>query len=190
MHAEIENSFLLLKKADSDLTIAEVLKILAGRGYPLLLILFSLPFCQPIQIPGLSTPFGILIGFIGLRIAFGHRVWLPKYILEKKLSKEVIHQMSSKGLWLTQKISKFTFARWKLISQNPLFQVINGLVVAILGLILALPLPIPLSNIICAWAILFMSIGLLEDDGIFITLAYAIGAFSILSLIFLISLLF
>jgi hypothetical protein len=54
------------------------------------MLLFSLPFCQPIQIPGFSTPFGILLAFIGLRIAFGHRVWFPKKLLEKKISYRVL----------------------------------------------------------------------------------------------------
>jgi hypothetical protein len=57
--------------------------LLGGQGYPFFLVLISLPFCQPIQIPGLSTPFGLVIFFIGLRMAFSHRIWLPKMILKK-----------------------------------------------------------------------------------------------------------
>jgi hypothetical protein len=180
----IEKSFLLLKeKANSSLTVAEVLHILSGRGYPLLLTLFSLPFCQPIQIPGFSTPFGILISFIGLRIAFGHHSWLPKFILNKTLSKEAIHKISQKGLWLTKKLTRFTSVRWEFMSREPFFHMINGIVISLLGIVLALPLPIPLSNIVVAWAILLISMGLFEDDGLFILLGYAIGVFSILILI-------
>ena len=178
----IERSFHLLQEKDSPLTIAEVLNILAGRGYPLLLTLFVLPFCQPIQIPGFSTPFGILIIFIGLRIAFGHHIWLPKFILNKSLSKDAIHKISEKGLWLTKKLTKFTRARWEFMSQHPIFHMINGIVISLLGVVLALPLPIPLSNIVVAWAILFISMGLFEDDGLFIILGYAIGALSFLIL--------
>lgn len=178
----IERSFHLLQAKNSSLTVTEVLNILAGRGYPLLLTLFVLPFCQPIQIPGFSTPFGILIIFIGLRIAFGHRVWLPKFILNKTLSKEAIHKISQKGLWLTKKLTKFTRPRWEFMSRHPLFHMISGIVISLLGLVLALPLPIPLSNIVVSWAILFISMGLFEDDGFFIILGYTIGAVSFLIL--------
>ncbi len=179
--SKAENSFLLVKaRANDALTIRELLQILSRRGYPLLLLLFSLPFCQPIQIPGFSTPFGLLIVFVGLRMAFGHRIWLPSWVLNKTIPQQVLYQITHKGLWLTNKLTKFTSVRWEWISQNPILQTISGLLICILGLILALPLPIPLSNMVVAWAILFISIGLLEDDGYFILLGYGIGILSLM----------
>ena len=47
----------------------DILKALSGKGRFVILMLLTLPFCQPIQIPGFSTPFVIAIAFLGLRIS-------------------------------------------------------------------------------------------------------------------------
>ena len=52
--------------------------------------------------------------------------------------------------------------------------VVNGLVIALLGIFLALPLPIPLSNLTAAWAIFLIAFGLLEDNGIFVLIGYGV----------------
>ena len=50
----------------SDLTIGDLVDRLEGRVYTLLLVILALPFCQPIMLPGLSTPFGMVIALLGL----------------------------------------------------------------------------------------------------------------------------
>ena len=47
-------------------TLREVIGILHGRGYVLLVMLLALPFCTPIPLPGLSTPLGLVIALIVL----------------------------------------------------------------------------------------------------------------------------
>jgi hypothetical protein len=42
-----------------------------------LVIILVLPFCQPIPLPGFSTPFGIALMIFGFRIALRQRPWLP-----------------------------------------------------------------------------------------------------------------
>ena len=51
-------------------------------------------------------------------------------------------------------------------------KVVHGLMIFILGLFLALPLPVPLSNITAAWSILLISLGILEDDGLIVGIGY------------------
>jgi len=61
----------ILDHADGEgVTIGKVVEILRGRGLDVLVILLALPFCTPIPLPGLSTPFGLVLMFLGLRIAF------------------------------------------------------------------------------------------------------------------------
>src|SRR5688500_13635077 len=62
-------------------TLREVLGLLHGRGYVLLIMLLALPFCTPVPLPGLSTPFGLIITIVGARIAFGAKPWLPARLL-------------------------------------------------------------------------------------------------------------
>jgi hypothetical protein len=166
---------LLLHQCERKTTISlgEILGILSGKGRLLLLILLSLPFCLPLQIPGLSTPFGLAIAFIGLRMAFGKRVWLPQKALLKEISSATIRKISQKGLKWIAKMERFIHPRLTWLSKSKAMY--NGLLIVVLGLFLALPLPIPLTNLSSGWAILLLSIGLLEDDGLFILAGYLVS---------------
>lgn len=156
----------------SEIEVGKIFKILSGKGYPALLILLSLPFCLPLQIPGASTPFGIILGFMGLRIAFGKRLWWPKWILEKQFKSEHIKTLIKKSITFIDKVQKLARPRLIFLAKNPLLHRMHGLLVFCLSLILALPLPIPFSNMLAAFPIFFMGWGLLEDDGVLIILAY------------------
>ncbi|MBP9840890.1 MAG: exopolysaccharide biosynthesis protein [Simkaniaceae bacterium] len=179
----LEERLLLLRKEakGASLAIAEILRILSGKGRSLTLILLSIPFCQPIQIPGLSTPFGLAIAFIGLRIIFGKRIWLPKKLLEKQIPSSTFEKVMDKTLALIKKIKPWIHPRLIWVCHSPFMEKGNGLMIFILGIFLALPLPIPLSNLTAAWSIFLVALGILEDDGIFVLIGYL---FSLLTVSF------
>ena len=58
--------------------------------------------------------------------------------------------------------------------------IINCLAICILGIFLALPLPIPLSNLTAAWSIFLIALGILEDDGVFVLIGYLISFLTII----------
>ncbi len=156
-------------------TIESLFRTLKGSGYPFLIVLLSLPFCQPLQIPGFSTPFGIVLIFIGLRMAFGCRIWWPKWILQQHISSKVLGLVIQKSLWFIQILKRFLYARWTRLCCDPLLYRLHGGFVIFMGLYLALPLPIPFSNLLAAWALLFLGLGLIEDDGVFVCVGYVLG---------------
>jgi len=169
-----EDLSILLEKAkiNSFLTIREILDILSEKGRALILIFLCLPFCQPLVIPGLSLPFGIVILFMGLRHAFGRRVWFPEIILERKIGADTIEKIIQKSLPLLKKMRYFIRPRMHWLCNHGVMQVANGLLIALLGILLASPLPVPFSNMVAGWSILLTSLGLLEDDGLFVILGY------------------
>lgn len=167
----------LLKEANHEaVTYRTICNALAGKGYPLLLIFLSLPFSTPVSIPGLSTSFGIAIGFIGLRMAFGYHPWWPEWIMKKTISYSLLEKIIKMILRLMDFLQKFSYPRMTFFTIDPILHRIHGLLIFFLGLILALPLPIPLSNIPPALAVLFISLGLLENDGVFIMIGYLLAA--------------
>ena len=177
VHSFEESIALLKEKAKhGTVYIQTIFDVFAGRGYPLIIMCLSLPFCLPLQIPGLSTPFGIVIAFLGLRMIFGHNVLLPKKVLQKSISSEMLDKILDPSLKLVKKIKKFSAPRLVWLHDNVVMYTANGFLTCVLGLLLALPLPIPLTNIISAWALLLMHFGLLEDDGVFILIGYLIAA--------------
>jgi hypothetical protein len=161
------------------ITLGKVLKLLSGKGRPLIVLLLCLPFCQPLVIPGTPIPFGLAIAFIGIRMAFGKKVWLPKKILAKKISNKNLKKITSTTLKVVKKMDKWIHPRIFCICHSPVMEVMNGILLAILGIILALPLPIPLSNIIAAWSIFFVALGILKDDGLFVLFGYFISLITI-----------
>ncbi len=178
-------SYVLEKSREGPLSLQAILEVLSGKGTDVLLLFLSLPFCQPIQIPGMSTPFGIVIALIGLRMAFRHGVLLPKYILHKPISSRVINTIVTKSLWLLGKIKRLVHPRFQWICQHPATRIPHGLIIFLLGLYLTLPIPIPLSNIPAAWAVFLISLGLLEDDGLLVCIGYTIAALGLVALIFI-----
>lgn len=174
LHPTIENDFLTLRQRskESELSMGDILEILGVKGPLLMIILLSLPFCQPIQIPGFSTPFGLAIAFLGLRMVFGKYSWLPKKILEKKISSGTLQKITEKALWFVKKAKRWTYPRLTWLSEYSMMQIVNGLLIFVLGICLALPLPIPFSNLTAAWSILLLSFGLIEKDGVLILIGY------------------
>jgi len=172
----LEEEILLLQQEGKEktLSIAEILQVLSGKGKPLILILLSLPFCQPIQIPGLSTPFGLAVAFIGLRMIFGKRIWLPGKLLNKTIPSATLSRITEKALNLIKKMKPWIHPRLLWLCRSSLIEKGNGLIIFILGILLALPLPIPASNLMAAWSILLIAVGILEDDGLFMLIGYLV----------------
>ena len=170
-------NYLLNLAQTQDVSVKVVIDTLAGKGQAVLLILFSLPFCQPIQIPGFSTPFGIVLAFIGLRIAFGHRAWFPKLLLKKKISYKTLKKIASIAIKITDKLSFLISTRLVWLVKNPSLHIIHGLSITGLAILLALPLPIPFTNLLAAYPILAFGLGILEDDGLMIAIGYLLAVF-------------
>ncbi len=177
----LEEGILILqqKGENSSISVGEILHILSGKGQSLILLFLSLPFCQPFQIPGLSTPFGLAIAFIGLRMAFGKRVWLPKRILAKTITPHTLQKITGKTLWLVKKMKRWVHPRLTWLCHYPVLHIINGLLISLLGIFLALPLPIPFSNLTSAWSIFLIGLGVLEDDGVFILIGYFVSLLTV-----------
>lgn len=163
---------LLAQANEKDILIKDILSKLVGKGQAALLIIFSLPFCQPIQIPGFSIPFGIMIAFIGLRIAFGRRIWIPQWILNRKISSRVLKKIVDITIKIINKLRFLVSTRLVGLVKNHSLRLMHGLTVAVLGFILAIPLPIPLTNLLAAFPILAFGLGMLEEDGVAIIIAY------------------
>lgn len=175
---------LLLKKCDQGaVSFHTLFKTLSGKGRILLLLLFSLPFSQ---IFGLAVVFGLIIAYLGISLAFKLPFWIPKKLADKKIKGKIFKKIIGQVYKFFRKIKSFTHPRMIFLSQNPTMRIINGLLIAIIGISIALSWPIPLSGFISYGAIFFMAIGLLNDDGVLIAISYPLSllyiAFVILTL--------
>ena len=167
----------LLHEANGQaMTVREMVKILHGRGLQFVVILLCLPFLAPVTIPGISMPFGLAIALSGLRIAFGHRPWLPEFILNHRISFPVLEKMVHFGCAIYEKVEKVIRSRLCVLLDGPVMGMMIGLAIALSGVFLSLPIPppFPLTNTIPGFAIICLSLGLMERDGALILCGYAL----------------
>lgn len=153
--------------AHREVTLGEIIGIMHQRAYSFLLLLIALPFCTPIPLPGLSTPFGLVIAFIGLRIACGLSPWLPDRLLRVKLPArwlpKLFRAVEKPVRWLERGLRPSI----GFLLQDGVFRRLHGVVILICGLLLLLPLPIPFTNMLPAISIALIACAMLEGDGRF-----------------------
>ena len=159
------------RSAGKSLTVNELEKALKGRGFAMLLLLLALPFCF-IPVPGLSTPFGIAVLLIGVRIAAGQKPWLPEFIRRKSISPKRLAKLLDGATRFARLMEKFVRPRMHFLQRWPGMMNLIGLGIASGGLLLLLPLPIPFSNTIPAWAVVCLAAGMMERDGRLVLLGY------------------
>lgn len=159
----------LLALADTEehdeLTLGGLMDRLQGRVYTLFLILLSLPFCQPVLLPGLSTPFGLVIALLGLRFAFRQHPWLPRRLLETRLSGRVVPAILRASAKLLSVMEKLLHPRMVGLFDRNLTRIVTGIVFFVCGSLLLLPLPIPFSNIFPALTVVLGAAAYSERDG-------------------------
>ncbi len=171
-YMNFEETFrLLLKKAKAGpLSLKTFLTTLSGKGKVLLLIFISLGFSQ---IPGIAIFFGLLICYLGLRIAMTRSfIWMPKALLNKKIPSYLLIKVINQILYFLKFMRRWSRPRYVWMMQNPALHVTTGLMIALVGLSIALCPPLPVVGILSFVAIFLTTIGLLNDDGIYIIAGY------------------
>jgi hypothetical protein len=171
--------------AEEAVTLREVIEVLRGRAYLLLLMLLALPFCTPIPLPGLSTPFGAVIALIALRLALGQRPWLPEKLLSRRLPPGFFRRLLTGAARIIRFFEMFLRPRIAPLAEIGVLRQVHAVIMLIAALVLLLPLPIPFTNAFPAWVILFIAAGLLERDGVFIAAGYAVFAGGVCYFLFL-----
>lgn len=149
----------------------EICKALGTNGHYLLIFFLVIPFLQPIPLFGLSTPFGILIAFVSILAYLKKPPWVPKRWANLELPAKTISLIAEGTENILNKIAFLMKPRWRNLTQRP-FVVLNTSILIFNAILLTLPLPIPFSNAMPGWAILFQALAQLEEDGAFVILSY------------------
>ena len=165
------------KNRKGSVSVKTILTILSGRGKTLLLIFIALFFSQ---IPIITFPFGLFIIYLGVRIAFPRKkIWLPKKFLKKKVPSTFLKKMLHQLLYFFKIIKRWTHPRYLWATQHVVMRRLNGIMIALVGVFLVLSPPIPMSGLVAFAALLFMGVGLLNDDAIYLIIGYGFTLFYI-----------
>jgi hypothetical protein len=159
--------------------LSAVLDGVSGPAHGVALLLLALPFLQPMPTLGLAYPIGLAIAALGLAVAFGRRPGVPLFVSRRHVRRELLHGMAL----VAERAARLLPARARLgFMLAPLPRCLAGLSLACAGLLLFLPIPLPLSNFVPAVAILLLASGLLEGDGVLVAAGHLANAGSCLLL--------
>jgi len=168
---------LLADYPEQPLAIGTIVQRTEEHGFGLICGLLTLPLILPIPIPlvGFSTLLGAGIILAGLQLALGyHQPLLPRFIARIELSPAISRTVLGNLNRLLHPVERLAQTRLQKVSFNWMLRRLVGLCLAWNALLMALPLPIPFTNMLPAYTILFLSIGILESDGLLLLLGYGL----------------
>lgn len=156
------------------ISIADLLHALEHRAIGALMFIFAVPNAIPVP-PGVSAVLGAPLIFLSFQLMIGRRPWLPKLITDRSLSRvdfEKVVDLTAPWLARAERLMR---PRFEFLAKPPAEYLI-GAICLLLSIILFLP--IPLGNMLPAFTICVLALGVLERDGLWIGIgvACAIGA--------------
>jgi hypothetical protein len=163
------------------LTLGELLDRFSERSFGLFLLIVMLPTFIPIPV-GVGGLSGALAALIGLQfLARLEHPWLPKFIARREIHRHRLVSFRNRmGKWL-DRIERLTKPRTQGVLTHPVAHAFTGLLLVVLGIALALPLP--LTNYPFGLILLAFSFALIERDGRLMLLAWAAGLVEIAALV-------
>ena len=174
---------LLTLEPGRPLALRRIVEHLHFRGLPALIVLLCVPFLFPVSIPGLSIPFGLAIALCGLRLGIGHGLWMPEFLLRREVSPELLRKLVGGAAAFYRRVEKLVRPRMHFLQRWPGMLNLLGFMIMAGGIMLGLPIPIPLTNTLPAIAVALMALGMMERDGVVILLGYFFALLAVLYLV-------
>lgn len=162
---------LALGDPNDQLKLGEMLSGLGRRAFGMLLFLAVPPAFIPGVAGVISSPIVVLVG---LQLMAGMRKpWLPKFLATRGPHRHVLIRFDKWfSPWLAR-LEKIIRPRLTFMLDHRLISILTGLMLVLLGVLLALP--IPLTNGMFGAVLLLYALALLERDGLLMLAAWALG---------------
>ena len=162
-------------------TLAQVRDLVGRDGLMLLTAFLTIVFLVPVSVPGVSTVFGAGILLIGVSRLFRLELWLPKRIERRLVATERLRSALLRGLvWFRrlERVSRPQRISWA--ASDGAVRIVNDCALILGAVLLMMPFGlIPFSNTLPAIALLFLAIGSLQRDGLFILIGHVSNLVSI-----------
>lgn len=155
-------------------TLRQILRDFGDHGSLLLCALLTIPFLLPVSIPGVSTVFGLAILLLSIGIVANQTPWLPARIMDRSLDAEALKGVLARGISIIARVERVVRQRLESLTRTAFANRVNGLGILVGAILLMFPLGlVPFSNTLPAFAILFLSLGMAQRDGLFVIAGYA-----------------
>ena len=156
-----------------EMTLGDLLDRFRERSYGVFLLICLLPAFIPLPI-GAGAISGPFISLIGLQLLWQmEHPWVPKFMSRRQLSREGMEKFRKRTSRLLGWLEKVSRPRTEAMIDHRAARTFTGLLLVLLGVLLALPLPA--TNYPFGAVLLLFAIALIERDGRLMLIAWAAG---------------
>jgi len=172
-------SHVLVHLGDTDaarISFDDILAALSERSFGALMILFSALNLVPLP-PGTSTIFGIPLVLLSIQLLLGfEKPWFPTFIRQKSMRIETYRSFIARLEPMLLRFEKLARPRYWIVPQAIIERAVS--IVALLMSMIVI-LPVPLINQMPALSIVLLSIGLGEQDGVWLGTGLLVAALAV-----------
>ncbi|WP_447940245.1 exopolysaccharide biosynthesis protein [Pseudoxanthomonas mexicana] len=162
---------------DEVLRLGDLLKGFGPAAFGMLLFIGVLPAFIPV--PGVGGAIGgPMVILVGVQLLLGMRkVWLPDFLARRGPHRSAMMRFRQRMAPWLRRLEKLVRPRMAGFLDNRLALGFTGLLLVLLGILLALPLPF--TNYVFGFLLLLFALALLERDGALLLAAWIAGAIAV-----------
>lgn len=157
------------------ISIGDLLLLLEGRARAALILIFAFPNALP-AIPGTSGILGLPLLYLTFQMMLGRMPWLPRIIADRGLPRDKFALLIDRVVPYLGRAERLLRPRWRWLT-GPGAERLLGVVCLVLAIVLTLP--VPLGNMLPAFSICLIALGLLEKDGLWVILGLISSALAL-----------
>lgn len=159
-----------------EITIADLMHLMEGRARAALIFLFAMPNVLPAP-PGLSGLLGLPLLYLTWQMMLGRVPWLPRIIAGRGIPHATFAALIERVTPFLIRAEKLLRPRWSWLV-GPRAEHVLGALTLVLAVVITLP--IPFGNMLPAFAICLIALGVLERDGLWACFGILVGALALL----------
>lgn len=162
---------------DETLHLGDLLKDFGPAAFGLLLFIGLLPAFIPV--PGVGGAIGgPMVILVGAQLLIGMRkLWLPAFLARRGPHRGTVMRFRQRMAPWLRRLEKLVQPRMSALLDNRLAVCFTGLLLVLLGVLLALP--IPFTNYVFGFLLLLFALALLERDGALMLVAWVAGSIAV-----------
>ncbi len=162
---------------DEVLRLGDLLKDFGPAAFGMLLFFGVLPAFIPV--PGIGGAIsGPMVVLVGAQLLLGMRkVWLPAFLAKRGPHRSAMARFRQRMAPWLRRLEKLVRPRMGGFVDNRVALSVTGLLLVLLGILLALP--IPFTNYLFGFLLLLFALALLERDGALLLVAWVAGGIAV-----------
>ncbi|MEM9426133.1 MAG: exopolysaccharide biosynthesis protein [Pseudomonadota bacterium] len=162
-------------------TLGWIMAQLHERAFGLFLLVLALPCCIPF-LYGIPQIVALPLMFVSAQILLGRASpWLPERLGAREVAKASLQNLADRAKPWLEKIEALSRPRLGALTRPPIDRLVGLALVLFSASILV---PLPGTNTVPGFAVVLVSMGLLQRDGILVLAGSVIGTIWIATLIF------